>query len=112
MAKLGGVRWFFGGDLDQEGEEKIIKKYPHLKIDVLKVGHHGSKTSSAEAFITQINPKAALISVGEKNRFGHPHSEVLERLKKTNTLIFRTDQQGAITYKFYHGSGTISPYLP
>ncbi|PEQ96690.1 DNA internalization-related competence protein ComEC/Rec2 [Bacillus sp. AFS006103] len=112
LAKLGGVRWFFGGDLDQEGEEKIIKKYPHLKIDVLKVGHHGSKTSSAEAFINQINPKAALISVGEKNRYGHPHSEVLERLKKTNSLIFRTDQQGAITYKFYDGSGTISPYLP
>jgi competence protein ComEC len=112
FAKLGGVRWFFGGDLDQEGEEKIIKKYPHLKIDVLKVGHHGSKTSSSEAFITRINPEAALISVGEKNRFGHPHLEVLERLKKTNTFIFRTDQQGAITYKFSQEAGTISPYLP
>lgn len=112
VAQLGGVSWFFGGDLDQEGEENIIKKHPHLKIDVLKAGHHGSKTSSADSFISQINPKAALISVGEKNRFGHPHSEVLDRLRKTNTIIFRTDQQGAITYKFYQGAGTISTYLP
>ncbi len=112
IAQLGGVRWFFGGDLDQEGEMRIIKKYPYLKIDVLKAGHHGSKTSSAESFIAQINPKAALISVGEKNRYGHPHSDVLERLRKTNTIIFRTDQQGAITYKYYRGTGTILPYLP
>ncbi|MEH7378105.1 DNA internalization-related competence protein ComEC/Rec2 [Neobacillus drentensis] len=112
IAQLGGVNWFFGGDLDQEGEEKIIKKYPNLKVDVLKAGHHGSKTSSAESFINQISPRIALISVGEKNRFGHPHSEVLNRLRKTNTVIFRTDQQGAITYKFYQGKGTISTYLP
>ncbi|MEH7303901.1 DNA internalization-related competence protein ComEC/Rec2 [Neobacillus drentensis] len=112
IAQIGGVSWFFGGDLDQAGEVKIIKQYPNLHIDVLKAGHHGSKTSSAESFITQINPKAALISVGEKNRFGHPHHEVLERLEKTNTQIFRTDQQGAITYKIYHGKGTFFPYLP
>jgi competence protein ComEC len=112
VAMLGGVRWFFGGDLDQEGEAKILKKYPNLSIDVLKAGHHGSKTSSAESFINQINPKAALISVGEKNRYGHPHQEVLETLEKKNTLIFRTDQQGAITYKFYRGKGTFFPYLP
>lgn len=112
IAKLGGVSWFFGGDLDQEGEAKILKKYPNLSIDVLKAGHHGSKTSSAESFINQINPKGALISVGEKNRFGHPHEEVLELLKKTNTFIYRTDQHGAITFKFYRGKGTFSPYLP
>jgi competence protein ComEC len=112
FAQLGGVNWFFGGDLDQEGEAKIIKKYPHLTIDVLKAGHHGSKTSSAEAFINQLKPNVALISVGERNRFGHPHQEVLDRLRKTNTLIYRTDQQGAITYRFYHGKGTFFTYLP
>ncbi|EKN64382.1 ComE operon protein [Neobacillus bataviensis LMG 21833] len=112
VAYLGGVRWFFGGDLDQEGEEKIIKKYPYLIIDVLKAGHHGSKTSSNEGFIKQIKPKVALISAGEKNRFGHPHHEVLDRLKATNTTIFRTDRQGAITYRFYKEKGTFSTYLP
>ncbi|MBO0959433.1 DNA internalization-related competence protein ComEC/Rec2 [Neobacillus sp. MM2021_6] len=112
VARLGGVRWFFGGDLDQEGEEKIIKKYPHLTIDVLKAGHHGSKTSSSEIFIKHIKPKVALISAGENNRFGHPHQEVLDLLKETNSIIFRTDQQGAITYRFYHGKGTFSTYLP
>jgi competence protein ComEC len=112
MAKIEGVRWFFGGDLDQEGEKAILGKNPNLSIDVLKTGHHGSKTSSAESFINQIKPKAALISVGERNRFGHPHQEVIELLQKTNTLIFRTDHQGAITYKFYQGKGTFYPYLP
>ncbi|MEH7157016.1 DNA internalization-related competence protein ComEC/Rec2 [Neobacillus drentensis] len=112
IAQIGGASWFFGGDLDQEGEEKIIKKYPHLQIDVLKAGHHGSKTSSAESFIKQISPKIALISAGENNRFGHPHQEVLDRLAKTKTIIYRTDLQGAITYKFYHGNGTFLPYIP
>jgi competence protein ComEC len=112
LAKVGGLTWFSAGDLDQIGEENVIKKYPHLTVDVLKAGHHGSKTSSAESFIQQIMPKVALISVGEKNHFGHPHQEVLERIKKTNTLIFRTDQQGAITYRFYQEKGTFFPYLP
>ncbi|MFP5113673.1 DNA internalization-related competence protein ComEC/Rec2 [Bacillaceae bacterium C204] len=112
IAQIDGTSWFFGGDLDQAGEEKIKKKYPNLHIDVLKAGHHGSKTSSAETFINQINPKVALISAGENNRYGHPHQEVLQRLEKTNTIIFRTDEQGAITYKFYHGKGTFLPYLP
>ncbi|PLS01215.1 DNA internalization-related competence protein ComEC/Rec2 [Neobacillus cucumis] len=112
VAEIGGLRWFFGGDLDQEGEERIIKKNPHLSVDVLKTGHHGSKTSSAEDFIKQIKPKVALISAGEHNRFGHPHQEVLERLEAAQTKIYRTDQQGAITYHFYRGKGTFSAYLP
>ncbi|MEH7093788.1 DNA internalization-related competence protein ComEC/Rec2 [Neobacillus vireti] len=112
VAKMGGLSWFFGGDLDQEGEEAIIRQYPHLTIDVLKAGHHGSKTSSAEVFINQIKPKAALISVGEHNRFGHPHQEVLRRLEALKAKIYRTDQQGAITYLFYRGKGTFLTYLP
>jgi competence protein ComEC len=110
FANVGGISWFFGGDLDQEGEEEIIKKYPKLKVDVLKAGHHGSKTSSADAFITQLKPKVSLISVGEKNRFGHPHKEVLDKLK--NTIIYRTDKQGAVTYQFFREKGTFSAYLP
>ncbi|WP_066064040.1 DNA internalization-related competence protein ComEC/Rec2 [Neobacillus soli] len=112
FAQVGEVNWFFGGDLDQEGELNIIKKYPHLTVDVLKAGHHGSKTSSAEAFIDQLKPSVALISAGENNRFGHPHQEVLDRLGETKTMIYRTDLQGAITYRFYRGKGTFLTFLP
>ncbi|MDF2787434.1 MAG: hypothetical protein K0S80_532, partial [Neobacillus sp.] len=108
-ANIGGLKWFFGGDLDQEGEERILKKYPNLNIDVLKAGHHGSKTSSSEIFIKSITPSISWISVGERNRYGHPHNEVLERLAKTT--IYRTDLHGAITYKFYGESGTFSSFL-
>jgi len=111
-AKIGGLKWFFGGDLDQEGELKVIKKYPQLMIDVLKAGHHGSRTSSAEAFINQIKPKVALISAGENNRFGHPHQEVLDLFRKMNIMIYRTDLEGAITYRFFRGTGTFTTYLP
>jgi len=110
--KIGGLSWFFGGDLDQEGEQRIIGYYPELQVDVLKAGHHGSKSSSCEAFIEQIKPKVALISAGEQNRYGHPHQEVLDRLKEMNTAIYRTDKQGAVTYRFFHESGTFSTYLP
>lgn len=109
IANIGGLKWFFGGDLDQEGEERIIKKYPNLNIDVLKAGHHGSKTSSSEAFINSITPTISWISVGERNRYGHPDKEVLEQLAKTT--IYRTDLHGAITYRFYGESGTFSSFL-
>lgn len=110
-AQIGRLTWFFGGDLDRAGEERIIKRFPKLTVDVLKVGHHGSKTSSSPLLIKQIKPRIALISVGEKNRFGHPHQEVLQLLEKENTLIYRTDLQGAITYRFFRGRGTFSAYL-
>ncbi|MCM3692356.1 DNA internalization-related competence protein ComEC/Rec2 [Neobacillus niacini] len=109
MANIGGLNWFFGGDLDKEGEERIIKKYPNLHIDVLKAGHHGSKTSTSEQFINKIKPAIALISVGEHNRYGHPHNEVLEQLK--TATVYRTDEHGAITYRFFLESGTFSYVL-
>ena len=79
------TKFLFTGDLEQEGEKELLKNYPKLKVDVLKVGHHGSKTSSNPDFIKEINPKLALISVGEKNRYGHPNQETLETLKKTKS---------------------------
>ncbi|WP_042354993.1 DNA internalization-related competence protein ComEC/Rec2 [Bacillus rubiinfantis] len=111
-ANVGGLSWFFGGDLDQTGEEKIIKKYPNLKVDVLKAGHHGSKTSTSEVFIKQVKPKIVLISAGEKNRFGHPHQEVLRRVEEEDARIYRTDLHGAITYQFLRGKGTFFTLLP
>lgn len=112
FARFGGLAWFFGGDLDKLGEERIIQRYPELTVDVLKAGHHGSKTSSSEAFLLQIKPKAAFISVGEENRFGHPHQEVIKLLNEVNAVIYRTDLQGAITYSFYRNRGTFSTFLP
>lgn len=112
IARIGGLTWFFGGDLPKEGEEKIIKNNPNLSIDILKAGHHGSNTSSSELFLKRIKPKIAIISVGEKNRYGHPHKEVINRLIKNRILIYRTDKQGEIKYRFYHGKGTFSTFLP
>jgi competence protein ComEC len=85
------------GDAGVEVEEDLIKKYNLKDIDVLKVGHHGSKTSSGEKFITEINTKYSIISVGKNNRYGHPNKEVLKNLN--NSKIYRTDQDGSIMFK-------------
>ena len=90
-----GIKSLFMGDLEREGEEELIKKYKDLDIDILKLGHHGSQTSSTEEFIKATTPQIALISVG--NRFKSvPGKEVLERLDRVGTRIYRTDQNGEI----------------
>ncbi|WP_071395832.1 DNA internalization-related competence protein ComEC/Rec2 [Bacillus tuaregi] len=109
---LGGVSWLFTGDLEKEGEARLIKKYPRLSVDVLKIGHHGSKTSTTEAFINQLSPRVAVISVGKKNNFRHPHPDVMERLEKRKIRVFRTDVNGAITYTFKKEAGTFSVHNP
>lgn len=90
------TKFLFTGDLEQEGEKKLLQNYPKLQVDVLKVGHHGSKTSSSPEFIKEIHPKLALISVGKANRYGHPNQETLETLAKNQVKTLRTDQKGAI----------------
>lgn len=110
FTELGGHRWLFTGDLEGEGEVELISKYPDLAVDVLKVGHHGSRTSSSSVFLDRITPDVAIISVGRNNRFGHPHEEVLERLEERNIAIFRTDIHGAITFFFLREHGTFSYY--
>ena len=87
------------GDASKEVEMKLIKKYPaELDCDVLKVGHHGSHTSSEEKFIGLVSPKYSVISAGKDNRYGHPHKEVLEILKKFNSEIKNTAESGTITF--------------
>ena len=95
--ELNGYKFIFMGDAGVEKENDILDKYNISDIDVLKVGHHGSKTSSSEEFINEINPKYSLISVGKNNRYGHPNKEVLENLKYSK--IYRTDQDGSIMFK-------------
>jgi competence protein ComEC len=111
FAELGGLRWLFTGDLEREGEAGLLSSVEPLKVDVLKIGHHGSKSSTSEEFVDSLQPKAALISVGENNRFGHPHQEVLERLKKRRIKIFRTDENGAISFYFKGDHGTFFTQL-
>ena len=82
------------GDLETKGERYLIRQNVYIKADVLKVGHHGSKSSSSVNWLTAVSPKQAVISVGRDNRYGHPHQEVLERL--SNTEILRTDEKGNI----------------
>ena len=85
------------GDAGVEVEEDLIEKYNLMDIDILKVGHHGSKTSSSEEFINKINPKYSVISVGKNNRYGHPNKEVLNNLD--DSKIYRTDKDGSVMFK-------------
>ncbi|QQZ10803.1 DNA internalization-related competence protein ComEC/Rec2 [Heyndrickxia vini] len=110
-AEFGGKRWLFTGDLEEQGETELLNKY-QFEIDVLKVGHHGSISSSSEKFINVLKPKYAIISAGKNNRYGHPRPEVLDLLAIHRIQIFRTDQQGAIQYKFYQNNGTFHTTLP
>ena len=87
------------GDAEKELEEYLILSYGNkLKADVLKVGHHGSQSSSGEEFLNLVNPSQAVISVGEDNSFGHPSLRVLRRLERLNVEVLRTDLQGDVFY--------------
>ena len=98
------------GDAGVEKEKDIIGKYNLYNIDVLKVGHHGSKTSSSKYFIDNINPKYSIISVGKNNRYGHPNKEVLNNLEQSK--IYRTDQDGSIMFKIKNSKLKIETCSP
>ena len=88
----------FTGDIEKDAEKELVKEYgKKLKVDILKVAHHGSKTSSIEEFLKLAMPETALIGVGQRNTFGHPNEGVLQRLKEINAKIYRTDLNGEIT---------------
>ncbi len=89
----------FTGDIEEIAENEILKKYPKLNIVLLKVAHHGSKSSTTENFIENINPKLALIGVQKDNTYGHPNKVIINRLKNRNIKIFRTDLNGEIRIK-------------
>ena len=88
------------GDIEKEAEEELLQIYKNTDIlnsTVLKVPHHGSKTSSTLEFLNQVKPKIALIGVGKNNNFGHPNKEVLERLKSLEIRTYRTDEVGEVS---------------
>lgn len=102
--------FLFMGDAGVEVEKEIFEKYDLKKIDVLKVGHHGSNSSSDKEFIDVINPIYSLISVGRNNRYGHPHKEVIDNLE--NSIIFRTDIDGSVVFTFNDRRFNIQLYKP
>ena len=108
--ELNGYKFMFMGDASIHTEKEIIDKYNLPDIDVLKVGHHGSRTSSSKEFINEINPKYSIISVGKNNRYGHPNKEVLENLEKSK--IYRTDLDGSIMFKIKNNKLKIETCSP
>lgn len=92
-------KFLFMGDAGKKREDDILEKYMLKDIDFLKVGHHGSNTSSSEEFISSINPKYSFICVGKNNIYGHPNESVLDVLEKNNSKIYRTDEDGSIEIK-------------
>ena len=92
----GNTSFLFMGDSEYDDEQQLIASGCELKSTVIKVGHHGSRSSSSKAFLDKVKPKYAVISVGKDNPYGHPKSEVLERLEKLGAEIYRTDINGNI----------------
>ena len=91
----------FTGDIEKIAEKQIIEEYKNnlqiLNSTVLKVAHHGSKTSSIQEFIEAVKPKISIIGVGENNKFGHPNDDVIARLQNIGSKIYRTDKMGEIS---------------
>lgn len=96
--KLYNATFLWTGDVEVKGEEEIVATFPHLKADVLKVAHHGSRTSTSSLWLSRIDPKVAVISAGRNNRYGHPHREVLERLNERGIPVYVTAWQGGIRF--------------
>ena len=96
------------GDMEEDAEKALLPKYD-LEVDILKVGHHGSSTSTSRSFIEEVNPTYGIISAGEGNSYGHPHYEVLDRLDYNDVRVYRTDRDGDITFVLNEsGIGKIS----
>ena len=103
-------QFLFMGDASIEKEKDILNEYSIEDIDFLKVGHHGSDTSSSKEFIDIMNPNYSIISVGKNNRYGHPNKEVLNNL--SDSKIYRTDQDGGIMFKIKKNKLRIETYSP
>jgi len=98
VAKLafGSVSFLFTGDAEKEAEQEMLSRKESLKADILKVSHHGSRTSTTEEFLRAVSPKTAVIMCGAGNRYGHPHKETPEKLEKAGVKVYRTDLHGDI----------------
>lgn len=96
--KYNKLSFLFMGDADEYNEQEILSHYPKLKCNFLKIGHHGSKHSTSEQFLTSVSPNVISISCGYKNQFHHPSKRVMELIQKYNIPVYRTDEQKTIRF--------------
>jgi competence protein ComEC len=99
LVRTGAVRFLLVGDAERAQEAWLLDHVSSLRADVLKVGHHGSRTSSATEFLDAVAPRAAVISVGAGNMYGHPSPEVLGALAERGTEVLRTDLMGTVVLR-------------
>ncbi|MGN0984664.1 MAG: ComEC/Rec2 family competence protein [Gemmiger sp.] len=96
-----GFSYLFTGDAEQQAEAALLEQYGGtLRATVLKAGHHGSSTSSSEAFLRAVQPQSVVFSCGLNNEYGHPHREVVERCQALGAVLWRTDRQGSVTFTY------------
>lgn len=93
---VGDISFMFTGDCEKIAEQSLVDSGRDITADVLSIGHHGSNTSTSKAFLKTVNPSIGVISCGIDNSYGHPHREVVERLKKAEVKIYRTDRSGTV----------------
>lgn len=112
--RYGDFDMLFTGDVEGEGEKHLVDhlqgEYSECVWDVLKAAHHGSGNSTTEEFLKTAAPKYAFISAGKNNSYGHPHKETLERLKDAGTIVYSTQEEGAVTIVVSEGEFTISGF--
>ena len=96
LLEYGKNRFLFTGDAEEASEAEMLTNGIDISADVYKVAHHGSRSASTQEFLIAVHPKYAVISCGEGNSYGHPHAEVLNRLRSMGVEVFRTDEQGSI----------------
>jgi competence protein ComEC len=94
--QFGENRFLFTGDMERDAENDMLDTGVNVKADVLKVGHHGSETSTGYRFLYEVDPTYAVISVGKDNSYGHPHEEPMSRLRDADVTVYRTDEMGTV----------------
>lgn len=99
MLTYGDNKILFTGDIEEEAEKTLIGADTDLKCNVLKIAHNGSDTSTGEVFLEKADPEIAVISVGKNNEYGHPKKKIIERLLRSDILIYRTDYDGTVSFR-------------
>lgn len=114
LLEAAGARILFTGDLEAEGEREIVEKYGSLiaNLSLLKVGHHGSKSSSSEAFLETVNPAVSIFSTGKDNRYGHPAAEVVNRFADLGLKTLNTAEHGTLEFTFSDGEMRLDTMRP